>query len=66
MSRTSAGPLFRSVKRWLHDQLVGEVPDDLALCEFDCRKRQCRQGEWETCERRQRFQQMLQGEQDDR
>jgi hypothetical protein len=32
--------------------MVGDVPDEIALCEFDCPKGQCRQGEWDTCARR--------------
>jgi len=31
---------------------VQEVPEDVAVCEFDCRKGKCEQGEWEVCERR--------------
>lgn len=34
------------------DQIVAEVPDDLALCEFDCRESQCSWNEWVSCERR--------------
>ena len=33
-------------------QLISEVPEDHALCEFDCRKTQCTEGEWENCARR--------------
>lgn len=54
MSRTeapAAGFLAR-MWRWLKGQLVGEVPAEIAVCEFDCRKQQCTQGEWENCERR--------------
>ena len=36
---------------WIKSR-VGDVPDDIAQCEYDCRKPQCRQGEWEACERR--------------
>ena len=38
--------------RWIKVQWVGEVPDEIALCEFDCRKDQCLEGEWLSCERR--------------
>jgi hypothetical protein len=37
--------------RW-KNVLVDDVPDDLAICEFDCRKLRCTQGEWVTCDRR--------------
>jgi hypothetical protein len=32
--------------------MIQEVPGDIALCEFDCRKQQCTIKEWATCERR--------------
>jgi hypothetical protein len=32
--------------------LIGAVPEDVAICEFDCRKNQCTYGEWATCDRR--------------
>ncbi len=44
----------RRAGRWLEHQLVEEVPDDVALCEFGCRKDQCLMGEWAHCERRLR------------
>lgn len=47
------GPLAR-LWRWVTDQIVGEVPKESALCEFDCRKGQCEMGEWACCERRLR------------
>jgi hypothetical protein len=31
---------------------VDNTPEDVALCEFDCRKQQCMHEEWSTCERR--------------
>lgn len=33
-------------------QIVDDAPEDLAICEFDCRREQCTWNEWETCERR--------------
>ena len=51
----------RRAKHWLNEQIIQDVPEDIALCEFDCRKGQCRMGEWESCERRI---QDLQGPQD--
>lgn len=45
------GPLQR-----LWEQLVGQwvsnVPAEIMVCEFECRKAQCLQGEWDTCEHR--------------
>jgi hypothetical protein len=40
------------VLRWLKQQVVQGVPDEVALCEFDCQKEQCKNDEWATCERR--------------
>jgi hypothetical protein len=49
---TSASGFFVQTWRWLKGQIVGEVPPEDALCEFDCPKWQCTEGEWATCERR--------------
>jgi hypothetical protein len=40
--------LVQFVKRGI----VGDVPEAIAICEFDCRKGQCQQGEWAACDRR--------------
>ena len=37
---------------WIAGQIIQDVPDDIALCEFDCRKVQCGVEECETCPRR--------------
>lgn len=42
--------------------LVREVPEDIARCEFECRKPQCRHGEWESCERRLTYMKQARGE----
>jgi hypothetical protein len=47
----SRSPFIR-LWRWIKDQIVRDVPKDIALCEFDCRKEQCTMGEWEMCESR--------------
>lgn len=44
--------LVRVAWAWLRRQIVDDVPEADALCEFDCRRLQCQVGEWETCERR--------------
>ena len=38
--------------RWLKDQWVAEVPDDLAICEFECRESECSFDGWANCVRR--------------
>ncbi len=42
------------IKRWLRAQ-VQEVPEALAVCEFDCDRPDCRMGDWQSCERRLRY-----------
>jgi len=46
--------LLQSAWGWLRRQIVEDVPPEVALCEFDCRKPQCHAGEWESCDRRLR------------
>jgi hypothetical protein len=43
---------IQRLSQWVLNQIVQDVPEDSALCEFDCRKGQCTQGEWQECERR--------------
>lgn len=43
---------FRRLWQVVKRQIVDDAPEDLAICEFDCRKGQCLQDEWETCVRR--------------
>jgi len=45
---------LRSVWIWVAEQFARDVPTEDALCEFDCRKPQCYEGEWENCMRRLR------------
>jgi len=35
--------------------MVGDVPAENAVCEFECRKLQCNEGEWANCSRRTRY-----------
>jgi hypothetical protein len=46
---------------WLHrllDRLargtVEDVPEEISACEFECRRLECREGEWDRCPRRLR------------
>lgn len=50
-AKRTNGPLLRMWDR-LKRLWVGDVPEDVALCEFDCRKEQCHYDEWASCERR--------------
>ena len=44
--------LHRKFWEWLKDQIAQDVPEAEGLCEFDCRKQQCTEEEWASCERR--------------
>jgi hypothetical protein len=46
--RASIIQLCRSLKA----QWIEEVPDHLAICEFECRKSQCSSDDWARCFRR--------------
>ena len=46
---------FRRLWQLVKRQIADDVPEDLAICEFDCRKVQCTQAEWIACERRIRM-----------
>jgi hypothetical protein len=43
---------FRDICDRVWGQVISEVPENHALCEYDCRKPQCTEREWENCERR--------------
>jgi len=38
--------------RFLMDQLIQDVPEAIAVCEFDCGETDCTSERWMTCERR--------------
>ena len=44
--------LHRKFSQWLKDHIAQDVSEADGLCEFDCRKPQCTDEEWATCERR--------------
>ena len=54
MSEPVTGAIAK-FKHWATRQLASEVPLDIALCEYGCRKSQCLQEEWEHCEHRLSF-----------
>jgi hypothetical protein len=41
-----------SLWQWIKDEIVQDVPEEIALCEFDCNKAQCTQEQWLACSRR--------------
>ena len=52
MNATRLPVLVGELCYWLRNQIVAEVPADLAVCEFECRKIECSSDEWICCERR--------------
>ena len=42
------------LRSWVADQIIQDVPSQIAPCEFDCRKTQCKSQEWDTCSYRLR------------
>jgi hypothetical protein len=38
--------------RWVGSQIGQRVPEDLAVCEFDCRAITCSWADWRECPRR--------------
>jgi hypothetical protein len=45
--------MFGKLLLWLINH-ANEVPEEFAVCEFDCRKTECLTGDWSQCERRLR------------
>jgi hypothetical protein len=43
--------------RFLVNQLIQDVPEAIAVCEFDCRETDCTVERWASCERRLRARQ---------
>ena len=43
---------LRRIGDWLLGQIVQDVPEEIGVCEFDCRRVDCSPGELEQCERR--------------
>ena len=38
----------------LINKVIQDAPEDIQLCEFDCRELECSMGDWENCEKRRR------------
>jgi len=50
-NRDRAGMMQR-LWEWFAGHWVANVPAEIMVCEFECKKEQCLQGEWDTCEHR--------------
>ena len=49
---STASGLGNRFALWIRGHLLGEVPDEMAVCEFECERGQCLEEEWATCQRR--------------
>src|ERR1043165_1723058 len=52
MKHMSSRSTLQKWRIWLKNQIVGDVPPEIGLCEFECDKTQCSSDDWEHCERR--------------
>jgi hypothetical protein len=43
--------MFGKLINWLKIP-VAQVPDDIAVCEFECAEQECQLQDWEHCQRR--------------
>ena len=50
--RREAAQTNLRLRHWITDHIIQDVPDNIAVCEFDCRKGQCTLREWEACKNR--------------
>lgn len=48
--------LVDRVRGWVGSQVVSDVPDDIAACEFECKRPECSDEKFIGCERRRRAQ----------
>ena len=55
--------MFGKLLQWLKIS-AAEVPDEIAVCEFDCNKTKCLFGDWQQCDRRLNMQTRQQREMD--
>jgi hypothetical protein len=37
---------------WLRQRFIQEIPDELSVCEFECRLKKCSESHWTKCELR--------------
>jgi hypothetical protein len=57
--------MTQSIVQWFRKRIVSrivqDVADEMAACEFDCRKSQCLHDEWSTCPNRKRVEKAVKG-----
>jgi len=47
------------LRGWMGMQLVSDVPDDIAACEFECKRPECSDERFVGCERRRRTEALM-------
>jgi hypothetical protein len=45
---------FHRLWQRFKNKVIQDAPEDVQLCEFNCKKLQCTMGDWEHCEKRLR------------
>jgi hypothetical protein len=50
--RNRAGGAMISLWQRIKNEIVQDVPEEIALCEFDCNKAECTHEQWLACPRR--------------
>lgn len=53
---------LRRIRAAFARRVAPSVPDEMSCCEFDCRKTECVQGEWEQCRVRMDYARRLRDE----
>src|ERR1700689_5571427 len=51
-SRFRTGNPFLRMWKYVKRQIVDDVPEAIAICQFDCPRAECTQDAWHACERR--------------
>jgi hypothetical protein len=62
MSIRIAGAFFGKWRIWLNREIIGDVPPEDALCEFDCRKAECQFHDWAHCKHRLAYLELIERE----
>lgn len=57
----AASTFLGKCRVWLSRQIVGYVPPEDALCEFDCRKTECQFNDWAHCKNRLAYLELVEG-----
>jgi hypothetical protein len=56
--------LLHRIRSSLSRKLVAQVPDEMSCCEFECRRTECLEGEWDQCRQRLDYAERLREDRD--